>query len=135
MGIEHLSQAHPDANFIVKALIAFVVFSFINFSISSSGDQENYDFVFEGKHHSVVVEKGEDPVFEAQFLVNILEELKGKYPPNVTQISKSDITKRSKFDLFWRFEGFLVIMGIVWIILRYLNRLAYGEDHHTNDDW
>ena len=135
MGIKHLSQAHPDTNFIVKALIAFIVLSFFNLSISSSSDQENYNFVYKGKEYSSVVEKGEDPVAIVQSRVRALEGLNGIFPPNVMQVSESDITKRNKYYQFWRFERALVMLGVLWIIARYINRLFLGEDHHTKDDW
>ena len=135
MGIKHLSQAHPDANFIGKALIAFIVLSFINLSINSSSDQENYYFVYQGKEYSVVVEKGEDPIAKAQVLVTAFEVGNGIFPPNEMQVSESDLTKRKKSDQFWRFEGALVMLGVLWIIARYTNRLFLGENHHTKDDW
>ena len=135
MGIKHLSQAHPDTNLIVKLLVVFIVLSIWNLSSSSNEDTERYDFVYRGKEYSSLVEKGEDPVAIVQWRVNILEGANGIYPPNEMQVSESDITKRNKYDQFWRFEGALVALGVLFIIARYINRLFLGEDHHTKDDW
>ena len=135
MGIKHLSQAHPDKNLIVKLLVAFIVLSMINFSSTSSEEQERYYFVYKGKEYSSLVEKGEDPVAIVQNDVYRLEVANGIFPPNQMQVSESDITKENKYDQFWRFEGALVAMGVLVIIARYINRLFLGEDHHTKADW
>lgn len=135
MGIKHLSQAHPDTNLIVKLLVVFIVLSIWNLSSSSNEDTERYDFVYRGKEYSSLVEKGEDPVAIVQNRVYGLEVANGIFPPNQMQVSESDITKRNKYDQFWRFEGALVALGVLFIIARYINRLFHGEDHHTKDDW
>ena len=136
MGIKHLSQANIDRDFIKKALITFVILTLVGIYIHFAGKTQKFDYIHNGQIHSVLVEKGEDPLSEAN--TDILLSL--SYADKYTPITISDLTKdesHNGFDIysFLKWEAFLLLMGIVWILLRYGNRLIYGEDGDTKDNW
>lgn len=136
MGIKHLSQANIDRDFIKKALIAFGILTLVGICILFAGKTQKFDYIRNGQIHSVLVEKGEDPVYEAN--TDILLSL--SYADKYTPITISDLTKDESHNgfniyMFLKWEAFLLLMGIIWILARYMNRLLYGEDGDTKDDW
>lgn len=136
MGIKHLSQANIDRDFIKKAVLIFGILTLVGIYFCFKFRTEKFDYTHNGQIHSVLVEKGKDPVLEANS--DILSGL--SYSDKYTRITISDLTKdesHNGFDIysFLKWEAFLLLMGVVWILSRYGNRLIYGEDGDTKNDW
>jgi hypothetical protein len=136
MGIKHLSQANIDRDLIKKALITFGIWTLLGIYFLFAFKTQKFDYIHNGQIHSVLVEKGKDPVLEANS--DILSGL--SYSDKYIPITISDLTKdesHNGFEIYYflKWEALFLALGVLWILLRYLNRLFYGEDGDTKDDW
>ena len=71
----------------------------------------------------MIVEEGENPVKQA--IERVSYSIYGTKPINIT---KEDLIKRSNFSSFLKMEYYWFVLIIAWIIVRFFNRLLYGDD-------
>lgn len=129
MGFRHLKQARITKKVLIKAVIGFslfvltgIVFDFI-FPVEKYYYNDQNDFYIQDIDKDV-----EDALFMIKF-----------NNPGNDHLTLEDLRLDENFRYGTEGKKMWTIFGLImvpaWIILRFLNRLLYGEDGDTDADW
>lgn len=129
MGFRHLHQARITKKVLIKAVIGFSLFVITGVVFYFIFPQEKYYY---NDQNDFYVQDLDKDIEHALLMIKIQN-------PGNEHLIIEDLRLDENYRYNTESIKFCTIFGLImvpaWIVLRFLNRLVYGEDGDTDEDW